>query len=112
MPYLKKPKRKPARRISYEDRQQVYQSLRWKQLREAKLMSQPLCEVCLAEGRVTPAEDVHHIDSFLNYSGTLRLWKAFGYANLMSVCKECHGLIHSGKIELNAEFLQSIREKM
>ena len=96
MPYLKKPKRKPHRRVSYEDRQQIYQSIKWKKLREAKLMEQPLCEVCLAKGIITPAEDVHHKDSFLNYNGTLRLWKAFDYSNLMSVCKGCHGQIHSG----------------
>ena len=99
MPYLKKPQRKPIRRVSYEDRQQIYQTPKWKKLREAKLMQQPLCEVCLSKGKVTPAEDVHHIDSFLNYNGTLRLWKAFDFANLMSVCKECHGLIHSRKTE-------------
>jgi 5-methylcytosine-specific restriction protein A len=100
MPYLKKPQRKPIRRVSYEDRQQIYQTPKWKKLREAKLMQQPLCEVCLSKGKVTPAEDVHHIDSFLNYNGTLRLWKAFDFANLMSVCKECHGLIHSDKIKV------------
>lgn len=50
--------------------------------------------MCLQEGRTTPAEDVHHIDSFLNYSGSDRLWKAYDFSNLMSVCKKCHGLIH------------------
>ena len=66
-------------------------------------MQQPLCEVCLSKGKVTPAEDVHHIDSFLYYNGTLRLWKAFDFANLMSVCKECHGLIHCNQIKINED---------
>ena len=49
---------------------------------------------------VTIADDVHHIDSFLNYSGNQRLNKAFDFSNLMSVCKECHGKIHSGIIKI------------
>lgn len=61
-------------------------------------MSQPLCELCLAKGIITPAIDVHHIDSFMNYTGTDRLKYAFNFANLMSICKECHNRLHLTKI--------------
>lgn len=94
MPYLKKPKKEKTRTFNREDRQKIYQSTKWRELRQAKLMSQPLCEKCLAENIIKPAEDVHHIDSFMNYTGTLRLAKAFDFSNLMSVCKECHYKIH------------------
>lgn len=94
MPYLKKPKPIKQRQINTEDRQQIYQSSKWKKLREAKLMEQPLCEICLARGIIKFAEDVHHKDSFLNYEGNDRLWKAYDYSNLLSVCKECHSFLH------------------
>ena len=100
MPYIVKPKPKQTRKVKVEDRQSVYQSTKWKKLRQAKLMQQPLCEICLKNGVVTIADDVHHIDSFLNYSGNQRLNKAFDFTNLMSVCKECHGKIHSGIIKI------------
>lgn len=57
-------------------------------------MQQPLCELCLAKGIIKPAEDIHHIDSFMNYTGTKRLAKAFDFNNLMSICKECHAKEH------------------
>lgn len=95
MPYLKKPtKKEPKRIIKREDRQAIYQSQRWKALRLAKLAEQPLCEVCLQKDKVTPAIDVHHKDSFLNYEGLQRLTKAYDYTNLLSVCKECHSYLH------------------
>lgn len=43
--------------------------------------------MCLAKGIITPAVDVHHKDSFLNYEGSTRLYKAYDYSNLLSVCK-------------------------
>lgn len=64
MPYLKKPKPEKKRQINKESRYQIYRSSRWKKLRLAKLMEQPLCELCLARGVIKPAEDVHHMDSF------------------------------------------------
>jgi len=57
-------------------------------------MQSPLCEICLARDIVKPAVDVHHKDSFLNYEGNLRLWKAYDSDNLLSLCKECHSFLH------------------
>lgn len=94
MPYLRKPVKEPVRRVNKEGRQKIYNSSRWKKLRESKLMQQPLCEICLARGIVNPAIDVHHKDSFLNYEGNLRLYKAYDFSNLLSVCKECHSFLH------------------
>jgi 5-methylcytosine-specific restriction protein A len=94
MPYLKKQNKQPSRTFNREERQKIYQSTKWKELRQAKLMQQPLCELCLAKGIIKPAEDIHHIDSFMNYTGTKRLAKAFDFNNLMSICKECHAKEH------------------
>lgn len=94
MPFLKKPKKEPVRKVNNEDRQQIYQNKKWKDLRKAKLMKNPLCEMCLQKGKTTPAIDVHHKDSFLNYEGNRRLEVAYNYDNLLSVCKECHAELH------------------
>ena len=72
MPYLKKPNKQPSRTFNREERQKIYQSTKWKELRQAKLMQQPVCD----------------------YTGTKRLAKAFDFNNLMSICKECHAKEH------------------
>lgn len=57
-------------------------------------MSQPLCEVCLSKGIVTPAEDVHHDKSFITDAG-VNYSLAYSIDNLISLCKKCHSEIHS-----------------
>lgn len=94
MPYLVKSPKAKSRTFNREDRQKIYQSAKWKKLRLAKLMQDPLCEHCLAKGIVTPAIDVHHRDSFMNYSGLMRLDKAYDITNLVSLCKDCHAQEH------------------
>lgn len=94
MPYLVKPSKPKKKTFNREDRQKIYQSAKWKRLRLAKLMKDPLCEHCLKEGRTTLAIDCHHIDSFMNYQGLMRLQKAYDIDNLVSLCKECHSLEH------------------
>lgn len=94
MPYLVKPSKPKKKTFNREDRQKIYQSSKWKQLRISKLMSNPLCQKCLQKGKTTLAIDVHHIDSFMNYTGLMRLQKAYDIDNLVSLCKECHALEH------------------
>lgn len=95
MPYLNKAKKQKIRRVNKESRQKIYQSAEWKKLREAKLLQNPLCEICLANGIVKPAIDIHHIDSFTKYDGTKKLEVAYNYGNLLSVCKQCHQKLHN-----------------
>jgi 5-methylcytosine-specific restriction protein A len=40
--------------------QRFYQSERWKKARQLKLNRDPLCELCLQEGKITPAQMCHH----------------------------------------------------
>lgn len=94
MPTLQKPSKQRSRTFNRADRQKVYQSAKWQRLRKAKLMQNPLCEECLAKGIVKPAVDIHHIDSFMNYTGNMRLQKAYDFNNLQSLCKECHSELH------------------
>lgn len=89
-PYL----RRSHGRGVHEDRSVYRKATSCSIYRDINLSPVPICEMCLKEGRTTLAEDVHHIDSFLNYQGSDRLWKAYDFSNLMSICKKCHGLIH------------------
>lgn len=81
-----------------EERKKIYRSERWKRLRALKFANNPLCEMCQKEGRVTPAEDIHHIVSFMTATdpGT-RYHLAYDYDNLMSLCKQCHQRQHNGE---------------
>lgn len=94
MPWLKKPQKQYKKSIPDEDRNDIYRSSKWKKLRQSKLMESPLCEICLARGIIKPAVDVHHKDSFTNYTGSQRLWKAYDSSNLLALCKECHAFLH------------------
>lgn len=73
-------------------RMKVYQSEKWKGIKNAHLMQYPLCQICEKE----LAEDVHHIQSFMTNLG-IDIEKAFDTSNLLSVCKKCHGKIHQPK---------------
>lgn len=81
-----------------EERKKIYRSERWKRLRALKFANNPLCELCQKEGRTTPAEDIHHIVSFMTATdhGT-RYQLAYDYDNLMSLCKQCHQRQHNGE---------------
>ena len=58
----------------------------WKKLRARFILLHPLCEQCKSEGRLTAAEEVHHILPLAN-GGTN------DEGNLMALCKSCHSSI-------------------
>jgi 5-methylcytosine-specific restriction protein A len=58
---------------------------RWQKLRLSFLKDNPLCVVCLADGRVTPANEVDHIRP--HRGDKLLFWNV---NNLQSLCKSCH----------------------
>lgn len=74
------------------ERQAIYNTKRWKDLRNLMIQEHPLCQDCLENGRLTPAEEVHHaISPFrkgLSPEEKERL--AFDPENLVCLCKECH----------------------
>lgn len=77
-------------------RQTAYQNKHWRKLRDTYLRENPLCEECLKKGKVTPAEDVHHIKSPFR-GGEINYNMLLDYHNLESVCKDCHGEIHAAQ---------------
>lgn len=66
-----------------QERRKIYDSERWRRLREWKLINNPLCELCLKDGNTVPAEENE------------RKRLAYDYDNLMSLCKRCHQRIHN-----------------
>lgn len=98
MPTISKPKRRSqaTNSVTRADRIKIYNSTRWRTIRATKISMDPLCEMCAEAGRTTPAEDVHHITSFMTTDDPARRkFLAYDYANLMSLCKQCHQKIHN-----------------
>lgn len=58
----------------------------WKRIRDRYIKSHPLCEECEKQGKLTPAEEVHHILPLSKGGGNEK-------SNLMALCKSCHSRI-------------------
>lgn len=95
MPTLRKPEKRRRNNDVDKLRRKVYMSQKWRNIRLAYLMSHPLCEVCMRNNKTTPAEDVHHKETFTDKKD----WQRYAYDsnNLQALCKRCHGLIHTLK---------------
>lgn len=74
----------------------AYNNTTWRKLREVYMHEHPLCEECLKKGKVTPAEDIHHIRSPFT-GGDINYSLLLDDNNLEAVCKKCHQLIHNAK---------------
>lgn len=77
---------------------QLMNSREWRELREAKLRANPLCERCQAQGYVTAARCVHHlvpVESGRTEDDCRRL--AFQFTNLQSLCFQHHAEIHKAE---------------
>ena len=72
-----------------------YNSKAWKTLRNLYIREHPLCEMCLNEGKTTPAEEIHHIVPFLTGLTAQQRWALLSDKNnLMSLCSKHHKEIH------------------
>jgi 5-methylcytosine-specific restriction protein A len=60
----------------------------WTKIRAVFLQSHPLCEMCKAEGRLTPATLAHH--KWKLTDGGTNDW-----SNLRALCSECHSRLHA-----------------
>ena len=58
----------------------------WKRIRDRYIKANPLCEECKNQGKLTPAEEIHHIIPLSKDGGN-------NEENLMSLCKSCHSRI-------------------
>ena len=81
--------RKELRR---KERHEVYNSMRWRNLRRLLVQEKPLCEDCLRRGVLTPTEECHHILSPFRKGLTPEEKDRLAYdpKNIVCLCKECH----------------------
>lgn len=116
MPLINRPKKNYNRKRQQNDldkkkRNEIYNSSMWRKIRECKVISNPVCEVCEMENKVSLTEDIHHLISFTDYTGVERDAIAFDYNNLISVCKYHHNLLHHGFLK-GATTLEEIEERI
>ncbi|WP_085523859.1 HNH endonuclease signature motif containing protein [Tuberibacillus sp. Marseille-P3662] len=70
-----------------------YKSKAWAKCRTYVLTRDHyLCQVCIKDGKLTPANTVHHIESLED-----RPDLALDYHNLESICPTCHNKEHPEK---------------
>lgn len=78
--------------IRIKERQALYQSKQWKELRKKLQMERPLCELCLKKGIIKPMEECHHLLSPFQKGITEeeKYRRAFDEKNILCLCKDCH----------------------
>lgn len=81
-------------------------SMRWVRLRRQKLMDCPWCEMCKVR---TPAVEVHHKVPVESVSSPLDMERLmFDYANLQSLCHQCHVQVH---VDLKSKSKETQRQR-
>ena len=95
-----------------KDKQEIYNSREWHELRIAKLRStNGLCEECLKQGIVTAARCVHHvvpIETARTKDEMRRLAIDCGLQGLKSLCFACHARIHK---EMGSNTAKIVRQR-
>ncbi len=95
-PFINKPKR-PARTMAERSENSrraarlVYNTRRWRRLRDAVLMENPLCQMCGKELSV----EVHHRRPLADARDDDQMveW-GFDPNNLQCLCERCHDIVH------------------
>jgi len=91
------PKHKQEEAACYERHQRdrelkaLYDRPEWRRLRRRYITAHPLCEDCEAAGRLTPAEEVHHVTPVSKGGGFL------DETNLRALCQSCHSHHHAAE---------------
>lgn len=78
----------------------LYDTAKWKRLREGQLTAEPLCRFCLEVEEVTAADTVDHVKA---HKGSVELF--FEPSNLQSLCKSCHDT-HKRRMELGKDVIR------
>lgn len=77
--------------------EKFYKSIQWTKCRNAYMKSVGgLCEDCMKEGRVTAAEEVHHI-KFITPDNINDPNVTLNWNNLVALCRECHRKRHGAR---------------
>ena len=105
IPRLKDQKRKRNKK----PHSKYYNTKAWKTIRNKYLREHPLCELCLAEDKITPASEVHHKQIFFLAPTEAERWCLLtDINNCMSVCKKCHLRLHQYAKEHKLNYIDKI----
>lgn len=77
------PEPKPFERRKHKNTA-LYNSRKWRALRESVLQREPLCRICAKDGEIKPAQMVDHIKP-VNKGGSFT-----DIDNLQPLCNTCH----------------------
>lgn len=96
-----------------EMRRKAYNTMAWRRLRKYHLSQHPICEKCWNDkGIINPGTPehplhIHHIKSPFSSSG-VNMDLLLDDSNLMTVCGECHGLIHNNPKVVNKAMIDKL----
>ena len=96
-----------------EMRRKAYNTMGWRRLRKYHLSQHPICEKCWNDkGVINPGTPehplhIHHIKSPFSSSG-VNMDLLLDDENLMTVCGECHGLIHNNPKVVNKVLMDKL----
>ena len=68
-----------------EPHNKLYDSVRWRKIRDIVLNSEPLCRLCLKSGKETPSSIADHIEPHKNDPKLF-----YDRENLQGLCGSCH----------------------
>jgi len=93
--YCPKHQLEEARRYESQQRDKelkaLYDTPQWRRLRRRYITAHPLCEDCEAAGRLTPAQEIHHMKPVVQGGGFL------DEGNLRALCQSCHSHHHASE---------------
>lgn len=96
--YRPKKCRKKARKNRKKPKIAVEAYNAYRKIRNGHIQAHPLCEDCLKNGKVTAAEEVHHIKPFMSGATDIeKMALAVDPNNLVSLCHDCHMKRHKKK---------------
>lgn len=75
---------------------QMIHTTEWLKLRKAALDKHPTCCMCEKEGRLTAAQELHHIrpvEEAITYQDKCQ--RMFDPSNVLPLCHDCHVKIHT-----------------
>lgn len=111
MPWIKKNKKKREIEKNRIERQKIYNTPLWKNMRLRYVMEHPTSEISEWEGKVALTEHIHHILSFMDVPKEQREKVAFDYNNLIAVTQEEHSRLHTGDLR-GCRTKEEIRNKV
>ena len=77
---------------------QFYGTKRWQRCRDVAIKRDAyLCQDCLKAGKITPAEEVHHIIE-LTPENAQDPAVSLNLDNLVSLCRKCHRARHGARV--------------